>query len=71
MKEEPGFSRFFLVLCIYYKVRSEVQRGQRVASIAISDLQWGHILVVGVGGISTCFLKWSLFIDFMIRKRTS
>ena len=49
MKEEPGFSRFFLVLCIYYKVRSEVQRGQRVASIAISELQWGHIFVVEIG----------------------
>lgn len=69
MKKEPG-SPVLFSLCIYYKVRSEVQWGQRVASIAISDLQWGQIFVVGAAGTSICFLKWSLLIDLIMRNRT-
>ena len=33
-------------------MREEVQFGQRVASILISDIQYGHFFVVGAAGFS-------------------
>ena len=55
-------------------VSSLVQCGHRVASIAISDLQKGHSLVVGVGGVTTIFfsvISLNLFIALTMKKMTS
>src|SRR5450759_653423 len=55
-------------------VSSLVQCGHRVASIAISDLQKGHTLVVGVGGATTIFfsvISLNLFIALTMTKMTT
>ena len=51
-------------------MREEVQFGQRVASILISDIQYGHFLVVGAAGFSGSGLR-SLFKNFTIQNTTS
>ena len=54
----------------------DVQCGQRVASIGISDLQYGQIFVVGAAGLSSCpvsffALSLALFNVLMMQNSTS
>ena len=49
----------------------EVQCGQRVASMAISDRQYGHFLVVGAAGASSCLpSEAALFMSLMSANST-
>ena len=51
-------------------IRDDVQFGQRVASMLISDIQYGHFFVVGSAAASGAGLC-SLFKNFTIQKTTS
>ena len=51
-------------------MREEVQFGQRVAAMLISDIQYGHFFVVGSAGVFVAGFR-SLFKNFTIQKTTS
>ena len=54
-----------------FSSRIEVQCGQRVASMAISDRQYGHFLVVGAAGASSCLpSEAALFMSLMSANST-